>query len=317
MANFTWAFDAPTGVFKSHEMSSLLRQAAIAETKFMQFVKPEPGYGKKKGESITISRISNLAVPTNGRLTETVKIPEDDLSISTVAITVAEWGRSVPYTSFADDLSMFNIENVVQRVLKDQMKLVLDNGAAAAFKSTSNKIKYIPTGVASATVDTDGTASTTALANLNMYHVEAIRDLMYATYNVPPYEGDDYMCIISTKAKRGVVSDPAWEEWHKYTDPSAKYNGEIGRVENIRFIESNNTNAVSGSKGSGSVLGEAVFFGADAVAMAVVLDPELRAAIPGDFGRQKSVAWYGELEFGVVWDTANAGEARIVTVTSA
>lgn len=316
MAQFTWGFDAPTGVYKNNDLSMLLRQAAIAETKFMQFVKPEPGYGKNKGESVTITRISNLSVPSNGRLNENVKIPEDVLTITTVAITVSEWGRAVPFTSFAQDLSSFNLENIVQRALKDQMKLVLDNAAAAAFKGTSARVKAIPTGVAALTFDTDGTPSTAATVNLNVFHVEQIRDYMFATLNVPAYEGDDYMCLISTKAKRGIVSDPSWEDWHKYTDPQSKYNGEIGRLENIRFIEVNNTNALSGSRGTGSVLGEAVFFGADAVAMAVVQDPELRAAIPQDFGRSKAVAWYGIMDFGVIWDTANAGEARIVVVTS-
>lgn len=316
MANFQWTFDAPSGVYKSHDLSAVLRQAAIAETKFMQFVKPEPGYGKKMGDTITIARISNLTVPTSGRLTENVKVPEDTLSITTVGITVSEWGRSVPFTSFSEDLSMFNMENIVQRALKDQMKLVMDNAVATAFKSTSNKIKAVPTGVSAISFYTNGSAGTAALVNLNVYHVEQIRDYMYATLNIPPFEGDDYIAIVSTKAKRGLLQDPVWEDWHKYTDPEAKYNGEIGRIENIRFIESNNTNALSGSKGTGSVLGEAVFFGADAVAMAVAVDPELRAAIPQDFGRQKAVAWYGVLEFGVIWDTANAGEARIVTVTS-
>jgi N4-gp56 family major capsid protein len=316
MGNFTWSFDAPSGVYKSHAMSEQLRYAAIAETKFMQFVKPEPNYGKNKGDSITISRISNLSVPTSGRLSENVRIPEDDLTITTVAITVSEWGRSVPYTSFAEDLSSFNLENIVQKTLKDQMKLVLDNAASAAFKSTSAKIKAVPVGVSSINFYTTGSAGTSALANLNVYHVEQIRDYMFSTLNIPPYEGDDYIGLVATKAKRGLMSDPAWEDWHKYTDPSAKYNGEIGRLENIRFIEINNTNALSGSKGTGSVLGECVFFGADAVSMALAQDPELRAMIPGDFGRQKAVAWYGVLEYGVVWDTANAGEARIVHVTS-
>ena len=117
--------------------------------------------------------------------------------------------------------------------------------------------------------------------------------------------------MLSTKAKRGLLSDPAWEDWHKYTDPQAKYNGEIGRIENIRFIETNNNNALSNAYGTNSI-GEAIFFGADAVVMAVALDPELRAAVPGDFGRQKAVAWYGILDFGLVWDTANAGEAKVV-----
>lgn len=310
----TWTYDAPSGVYKSNAMSAQLRNAAIAETKFMQFVKPESGYGRKMGDSVTITRISNLTVPTTGQLTENVKMPEDDLSLTTVSITVVEWGRSVPYTSFSDDLSKFNIENIVQMKLKDQMKLVMDSAAASAFKIA--KVCAIPDGVASLTFDTDGTPSTQAVANLNVYHVEQIRDYMFSTLNVPPWEGDDYIGLVSTKGKRGIVSDPAWEDWHKYTDPSAKYNSEIGRLENIRFIEVNNTSALSGSKGLNSVLGEAVIFGADAVAMAVVQDPELRAMIPGDFGRQKAVAWYGILNFGLIWDTANAGEARVVRVTS-
>lgn len=312
----SWIFDAPTGVYKNHEMSSNLRMAAIAETRFMQFCKPEPGYGKKKGESITITRVSNIAVPTSAQLSEMNRIPEDDVALSTVAITVAEWGRAVPYTSLAQDLGKFDMENVIQKQLRNQMALVLDKAASAAFKT--GKIKAIPTGASALTMDTDGTASTSATSNLNVYHVEQIRDYMYSTLNIPTYEGGDYMCLISTKGKRGIVSDPAWESWHKYTDPSAKYNSEIGRIENIRFVEINNTAVLSGSLGTGSVLGEAVFFGEDAVSMVVAEDPELRAAIPQDFGRAKSVAWYGILNFGQVWgDSANAGEARVVHVTSA
>lgn len=315
MSQFTWAFDAPSGTYKSHAMSTQLRQAAIAETKFMQFVSPEPGYGKNAGESITITRVSNLAVPTNGRITENQKIPEDDLVITTIAITVSEWGRSVPYTSLSKDLSKFDIENIIQRTLKDQMKLVLDNAAAAAFKT--GKIKAAADGVASISFATNGVAPAQAVANLNVYHVEQIRDYMFSTLNVPAYEGDDYIGLVSTKAKRGVMQDPAWEPWHRYTDPEAKYNSEIGRLENCRFIEINHTGALSGSIGLNSVVGEAVFFGADAVAIVSAEDPELRAAIPGDFGRSKAVAWYGILEFGQIWsDSANAGEARVIHFTS-
>jgi N4-gp56 family major capsid protein len=314
--SYSWQFDAPSGVFKNHQMSSKLRMAAIAETKFMQFVMPEPGYGKQKGESITITRVSNITVPTNARLNELGRIPEDDLVLSTIAITVSEWGRSVPYTSLSNDLSKFDVNNVIQKKLRDQMALVMDSAAADAFQA--GKVKAIPSGVASLTMDTDGTASTTASVNLNVYHVEQIRDYMFSTLNIPTYQGGDYIALASTKACRGIKNDPAWEVWHKYTDPSAKYQGEIGKIEGCRFIEINNTSALSGSLGSGGVLGEAIFFGDDAVAMAVAEDPELRAELPKDFGRQKSVAWYGCLEFGQIWgDSASAGEARIIHVTSA
>jgi N4-gp56 family major capsid protein len=312
--SFSWTFDAPTGVFKNHAMSSQLRLAAIAECKFMQFVKPEPGYGKKKGESITITRVSNIVVPTNGRLAENNRIPEDLLTLTTVAITVAEWGRSVPYTSLPEDLSKFDIENIIQKKLRDQMALILDNAAAAAFKT--GQIKCEATGASAINFDTGGSATQQAVSNLLMYHVEQIRDYMFSTLNVPPYEGDDYIGLVSTKAKRGLINDPAFETWHKYTDPQAKYKSEIGRMENIRFIEINHSSALSNSIGLSSAVGEAVFFGEDGVAMAVAEDPELRAAIPQDFGRSKSVAWYGILEFGMVWTTANAGEARVVHFTS-
>lgn len=311
---FTWTFDAPTGVYKNHDMSSKLRMAAIAETKFMQFVKPEAGYGKKKGESITITRVSNISVPTDGRLSENNRIPEDEFVMTTVAITVSEWGRSVPYTSLSEDLGKFDIENSIQKKLRDQMALVLDRAAANAFKQSL--IKATPDGVSSIQFATNGVAPTQATANLNVYHIEQIRDYMFSTLNIPPYEGDDYIALVSTKAKRGVISDPNWETWHKYTDPESKFKSEIGRLENIRFIEINNTLSLSGSLGLNGVLGEAVFFGDDGVAMAVAEDPELRAAIPGDFGRSQAVAWYGILEFGIVWDTANPGEARIIHLTS-
>jgi N4-gp56 family major capsid protein len=147
---------------------------------------------------------------------------------------------------------------------------------------------------------------------------------MYDTLHVPRLNGD-YVAIARTLALRGIKRDPAWEEWKKYTDPAAKYNGEVGRIEGVRFVQTNHgttaaTSAAAtglGKVGTGNVLGEAVFFGEDSVVMGEAMAPELRAAIPADFGRSKAVAWYGIFEFGIIWDTGNAGQARIVHVGSA
>lgn len=316
----SWTYDAPTGVYKSHDLSAKIREAAIKDAKFVQFTKPEAGYGKKKGEAVTITRVSNIAVPTDDTLDELVPIPEDSISLSTQAITVAERGRAIPYSSLALDLSHFDLENTIQRKLKDQLKLRMDITAATAFKA--GQIIAVPTGVAATTFETDGTVSNTAASNWNVYHVESIRDYMYSTMNIDPYMGDDYIAIISTQAKRGIMRDPDWEAWQKYTDPSKKFNSEVGRMENIRFVETNHT-ASSGAAmkedlGTGSVLGEGVVFGMDPVVMAVVQDPELRAKESADYGRSKGVAWYGIYSFGQIWsDSANAGEARCVYVTSA
>ena len=313
MAQFQWQFDAPSGVFKSHAMSQKLYMAALENSVFMDFMQPVDGYGRKKGDTVTLTRIASMTEPTSPDLTEGERIPEDQYSISTTSITVNEIGRAVPFTSFAEDLTFFDLENGIQRRLRDQMRLSLDTKAATAYKTA--QVKYIPPGVAAGTFDPDGTASTSATANWNVFHIEEVRDYMFDTLYTPPWEGDDYVGIFRTLGLRGIKRDPAWEEWHKYTDPQAKYNNEIGRVENIRHVETNHANAL-GKKGTGSVLGEGVVFGQDSVAMAEVLTPELRAEVKGDFGRSRAVAWYGILNFGIIWDTANAGQARIVHVTS-
>lgn len=317
MAQHSWTYDAPSGVYKNHALSGEIRMASIAMTKFVQFAQiPEDGYGSGKGSNVTITRVSNVAVPSDDSLVELERIPEDTLSLSTQAISATERGRAIPYTSLALQLAHFNLENAIQKKLRDQLSLRLDSLSASAFKV--GQVKAIPTGIAELTMDTDGTASSTAAANINVYHVEQLRDQLFTTYNVSPYQGEDYMCIISTKGRRGIVRDPNWEKWKTYTEPSAKYNGEIGRIEGIRFIESNNTNSLSGSLGTGSVLGEAVFFGDDPVAMASVLDPELRAKESEDYGRSKGVAWYGIYGFDQIWkDSATAGECRVIHVTSA
>lgn len=314
MSTFSWSFDAVTGVYKNHALSSDLRSAAVAQCNIMQFVTPEAGYGKKVGESITIVRISNIAEPTTGQIQEQELIPEDNLTMSSTAITVVEWGRSVPYTNLATQLGKFDPDSMVQKKLMEQMRLTMDTAAAGGFKAA--QIVCEPTGVASINFDTAGAATQQATAGLNVYHLEQIRDYMFGTLHIPPYEGGDYIGLVATKSKRSVMSDPSFETWHKYTDPSAKYNSEVGRMEQIRLMEINHSNALSNSLGAGGILGEGVFFGEDGVAMAVAEDPELRRAIPQDYGRRQGVAWYGILNFGLVWNTANAGEARVVHLSS-
>jgi N4-gp56 family major capsid protein len=311
----TWTYDAPAGVYKNHALSSAIRDAAIAETKFMQFVSPEPNYGKKKGESVTITRISNIDEPSDGRVLEANRIPEDELVITTTSVTVSEWGRAVPYTSLNEDLSHIDLNSKIQKKLRDQMKLTLDTAAAAAFKA--NQVKAVATGAAAIQFDTAGAPTAQALSNLNVFHIERIRDYMFGTLHIPPFMADDYIACVSTKAKRGIMDDPAWEPWNRYTTPENKFRSELGRLEGIRFIEVNHANALSGSIGLAGVAGEAVFFGEDPTYLALVTDPELRTEVPKDFGRQKAVAWYAIAEFGNTWgDSANPGENRVVHFTS-
>lgn len=313
MATFTWTLDSPNGVYKNHKLSAQIREASVLQSLFHSFVDAEPGYGRNSGDTLNVTRISNITVPTSALLGEGQAMSEDAFVLSTQAIVVAENGRAVPFTSLSEDLAYFDVESKVQKMLMRQMRISFDRAAAAAFKT--GQIRAACTGTSAISFTTNATAGTATVAP-NSYHVEQVRDALFTTYYMEPFDGEDYICMISTKAKRSIMQDPAWIDWKKYTDPETKYKSEIGRYENIRFIEVNDTVSVSGSVGANSQP-EAIFFGADAATMAVAIDPELRAKIPTDYGRSKGVAWYGVYGFGQIWsDSANAGEARVIYMTS-
>ena len=310
---FTWKFDAPSGTYKQHALSMKLYEAAVANSAFVDHARSAEGFGKGKGESITLTRVRNITEPISADLDELTRIPEDEFELTTKQIIVKELGRAVPYTSLSQDLSEYDLENPIQSALRDQMRLVLDTKAATAFKKA--KVKYVPTAAASGTFSTNGTPAAQATVNMAVGHVEELRDYMYDTLHCPPYEDGNYLAIFRTLGLRGIKKDTKWELWHQYTDPQAKYTGEVGQIESVRFVETNHSQAL-GKIGASAVLGEGVVFGQDGIALAEAMTPELRAAIPSDFGRARAVAWYGILEFDIIWDTGNAGEARIVHISS-
>jgi len=317
---FTWSFDAPTGVYKNHALSGKLLEVAAKKFKFVPFTRKESSFGKRMGESITLLYYKPLSQPTSAQLEEETRIPIDQLQTGTQSITLKEWGRGVEYTSVAEDLSKFSPKMGAQKALVDQMNEAMDIAAASEFNGTDAKVIFIPTSLTGGTWDTDGTASTTALVNVTKHHISTIRDYMVKDLHVPFYEGEHYISLASTKFLRGLRDDKVIEAWNLYLRKGDHvYRGEIGQVENVRFIEVAVESSLSNSVGSGNVLGEGVIFGEDAVARIEIEFPHLRAQpnYSADFGRRHAVAWYGTVAFGVKFPTATDRECRIVRVTSA
>ena len=313
MSAFQWIPDMPSGTMRNRALSKKLRYASIAETKGLQFVKPVDGYGRHQGDTVTIPRVRNISEPTSAVIGRNQKIPVDSLALSTTTITVSKYGRAVEYDEETELLSLFDPKDFIQRSLIKTMKLVLDTTVFTTFKGA--QIRYAPTSATTGTFTTNATSGT-ATANFNVYHCKQLRDYMAATIHAEPYEGDDWIGLAATKALRGVKDDAEFVDWRRYIQPDmAFYRGEAGMIEHIRLIEITHSNALSNTKGTGSVLGEVLVVGEEPVLMAEVLSPELRAAIPGNFGLQRSVGWFGMLAFGEPWNTANDGEARIIYVT--
>lgn len=293
---------------------------AARQWKFVPFTSKQNSFGKKKGESLTLVYYKPLSDPTTAVLSEDIRIPIDQLAMSTTSITIQEWGRGVEITDLSQQLSVFDPMEAAQKALKDQMQQAMDVAAANEFQSTDAKICYIPTSLTGGTWDTDGTPSTAATANITKNHIGIIRDYMSKDLHVPFYSGETYVGILSTKALRGLKDDKVLEAWNMYLQKGDfLYRGEVGMCESVRFVECNNESALSNNVGTGSVLGEGVVFGEDAVARIEIEFPHLRAQpnYTADFGRRHAVAWYGTVAFGVMFPTANDREARIVRICSA
>lgn len=316
MPAFQWIPDMPSGVMRNRALSTKLRFASIAATKALQFVSPVEGFGRKMGDTITLPRARNIAEPTSAVIGRNQKIPIDSMALASTSITVSKYGRGVEYDEETELLSYFDPKDFIQRSLIKQMKLVLDTVAFTSFKGT--QIRFAPTSAVGGTFTTNaGTTPATATSNLSVAHVKLIRDYLAATIHTEPYEMDYWMALCATKALRGIKDDPEFLAWRQYIEPEmAFYRAEIGSIEKVRFLEVTHANGLSNGLGTGSVLGECVFFGEEPIVSAEVLSPELRAPFAANFGLQRALAWYGMLAFGEVWPTANDGESRIIYVTS-
>ena len=86
--------------------------------------------------------------------------------------------------------------------------------------------------------------------------------------NVKPHSNNRYVAVIHPSVAHDLRQDEAWIEYHKYAATTEIFNGEIGELHGVRFVES--TMAPILANGS-NVKYQTMVFGKDAFA---VVDPE-------------------------------------------
>jgi N4-gp56 family major capsid protein len=323
MAGQNWTMAADGGHFANKPLSSKLRYVNTSQYIFRQFTRPEPGFGKGRGESIDFDKVS-MAATQGGQIGEFQDIPETKFSITKDNLQVTEWGNSIPWTGKLETLSEFNPNQPVQKVIMNDQKLVLDLAVATELKTS--KLTYIATGAATQTWDVDGTPSTTASAQFNYFHlkemVDAAQTGIFGSGNtgsiIPKFPDDKYVIVLSVRAKRGLFDDPEFQEAAKFSYPRKLLNGEIMEetVYGCRFVVTDNASALSNAKGSNSI-GEALLLGDDSIIEGVALKEELRYKLAVKYGRDKGLAWYAILGFKKPWDYVADAEEHIIRFTSA
>lgn len=305
----SWTFDAPSGTYRNHALSTKIRRQSVADTQFFRFLTPEPGFGRKRGESVTITRMLRLPLAT--RVSEIQQLPSGRPAIETKQVRVSQWGYKVPVTEFEQHLTHYDIMDPIQATLREQIALTMDEMAADAFKLTP--VKYIPT-TTGGTFDTDGVPSTLSNANLSVNDLRRIHDMLSGSLLVPKARGGKYIGILSTRAARGLKNDPEYKEWIAPTSSQPLMDGMLKSIEGFELIESNHTDALADLVGSSTTTGEAVFFGADAAGLLSIMPPEIRRGIPENLGTFVDVGWVGTCEAFLTWEKASL--ARVVHVTS-
>lgn len=329
MAGQLWSVAAEGGYMYSDELSDVIRQQLQPLTKFRQLCDAKDGTDKglHRGAKFYWDVYSNVA-NQGRRLSETGPIPETGFTVAQKNLTVTEAGNSVPYTGLLQALAKHEVTSIIDKTLKDDARKYFDIEAFLQFKNT--KLRVGPTSgnsTTAVTLDTNGTCSTTNGVALGTGHIKATVDLMKER-NIPPVQGDDYACIGHVTTFRNFKN--SMETINQYTETGLVhiYNGEMGRYEGTRFIEQNfipkggaadstSYDPWSGTADAwnGGLSSWAFFFGGDTVTEAMVIPEEIRAKIPGDFGRSKAIAWYYLGGFGIVHD--DALNSRIVMWDSA
>ena len=307
MAGQVWAVNSLGGYLYSRQLSNVLRMTVQPLVKFRQFadVHDISQQGKKKGDVFTWDVVSDVA--TSGQvLIETNTMPETNITITQGTLTITEAGNSVPYSGKLDNLSKFPVEDIIKKAMKNDAVKSFDRLAWAQFNQTL--LRAIPTGgtaTAAVTLYTNGTVTGTNSIAYNNGHAKSIVDQMKER-NIPAYIADDYYAIAWPTTLRTFKNN--LETIHQYSDTGFNLimNGEIGRYENVRYIEQTNiakgtgTDGVTQTTWTNGVSDWIFFFGNDTVAEAIAVPEEMRGKIPTDYGRSKGIAWYYLGGFGIV-----------------
>lgn len=302
-----WKFHAPSGTYRNQALSTDIRRQAIADAKFMPFARNEPGFGRRRGESVTILR--TLALPLATRVGESDSLPSGRAAIESKQVSVSQWGFKIPMSELEMDLSSFDLQQVQKDALRDQISLTMDKMVADAFKTAPNR--YVPS-VSGGTFTTNGVFSGTSDRNWGIQDLRRIYDELAGTLRAPAYRNGKYIGILSTKAARGIKNDPEYKDWIAPTSSGPLIDGRLRDVENFHLIETNHYDALANAAGASTTTGEAMFFGADAVGLVTVRDPEIRMGVPDELGTHWEVGWVGTLESFLIWEKATAGHARVI-----
>lgn len=262
--------------------------AAQPVLRYAQFATKRSELSKEAGDTITFTKYNNLT--QGGELDEDEEMETQKLTASQIPIAVTEWGNAVAVsekllrTAFTDTLADG------ARLLGMDYAVVLDTMLRTAILKTTN----IMFGNAK--------ADRLALTSTDKFSSAIIKDAVEVlqTKLARKYKGDAFICFIHPHQARALKDDPDFKNAKDY---GAIYAGEIGRVDDVIFIETTQQpKVVHGGTGANATYDvyRAVIVGDNGYGWAEALPVEMRDGGVKDFGRQHALAWYSIMGAGLI-----------------
>ena len=192
-------------------------------------------------------------------LTEGVTPNGQKLSMSVITSNVQQYGG---YIELSDILLLTAIDNnLVQatKLLGSQAGRTLDTITREVLNGGSN-VQYAEGQVTARNALVGGQASGNHYLTVDAVR-RAVRFLK--GMNAPKINGN-YVGIIHPDVSYDLMSDPKWVNVKTYSDPDGIYEGEIGKIEGVRFVETSEAKVFEGAGASGVDVYSTLILGADA-----------------------------------------------------
>jgi len=258
------------------------------------------------GLSIKFLRYSRLTGAS--ALTENSDMTTDAVSSSLIDITVQEHGKAVAVSELLLRSSFTDVMQDTSLLLGQHLARVRDGQIRDTLIAGSTNAAWA----------NDRAGRTDLVAN-DLLNTDLIRAGVerLASQRAPKILGDAYVMFIHPHQARYLRANPDWVAASHYGAPTQIFAGEIGRFEDVRFIETTqipyinkttgkiwadgeDTGVTAATKSAATDVYQGIMIGDHAVGLAVSLEAELRDNGIKDFGRRHELAWYGIWGTGVI-----------------
>lgn len=198
-------------------------------------------------------------LPDVAQLTEGVIPTGQKLGMTSMTVTIDQYGE---YVAITDQLDLHAIDDAILGATEELGAA----GGKTYDKLVRNKIvtensnKIYPAG---------NSAPTTLVGNKAYVSADLVNQAVtwLQQRNAPTFSGNKYVCVIHPSCTYDLRKDPDWVEAHKYSATTEIFNGEIGELHGMRFIQTTLAPVITTT---GGVYYQLLCFGKDAFG---VVDP--------------------------------------------